>query len=188
MARILADEDIYTDLKQRLRAYGHDVLSVTELDSRGDGDHLWMLRASEDERVILTHNWRDFLLLHNAWNAWLSHWKISPTPRHPGILSVPQRDVLGADQAASSVHAFLHEERPLANMYYWLFPARGWVGFDWFLIRLTQEWGRTETEAFGIPTNAAPTRQRVKCADALHVANNAPSSLRRCSLIVGPPA
>ncbi|MEX2425957.1 MAG: DUF5615 family PIN-like protein [Thermomicrobiaceae bacterium] len=67
MARLLADEDVYSELIHRMRGSGHDVAATVDYPHRGAEDHFWMLRAAAERRIILTHNWRHFLMLHRAW-------------------------------------------------------------------------------------------------------------------------
>jgi predicted nuclease of predicted toxin-antitoxin system len=87
MALLYADEDIPHSLVLRLRALGHDVVSVSELGRKGRSDTQVLQDAAADGRIVVTHNRRDFERLHQL------------NPGHPGILSAtrdPDEDALGA--------------------------------------------------------------------------------------------
>jgi predicted nuclease of predicted toxin-antitoxin system len=56
--RIVANENVSATVIARLRADGHDVLSVKET-MRGRGDPAILARAQTEERLVVTHD-KDF--------------------------------------------------------------------------------------------------------------------------------
>ena len=73
--KLLLDEDSQGNILVRLlRAAGHDVETVTEIGINGQDDPTVLAYAKRTERVLLTRNGKDFLLLHQADN------------KHSGIL------------------------------------------------------------------------------------------------------
>ena len=95
MALFYADENFDYGVVDRLRALGHDVLTVQEAGERGGDDARVLQRATADGRCVLTFDRPDFKRLHRH------------TPGHAGIISCKRdddRDALAAriDQAARS--------------------------------------------------------------------------------------
>jgi predicted nuclease of predicted toxin-antitoxin system len=82
MARLYADEDIPLPLVERLRALGHDVLTTLDAGQANQQvqDSVILAEATNQGRVVLTHNRKDFKRLHRA------------TPGHAGIISCTRDD------------------------------------------------------------------------------------------------
>lgn len=75
--KLLVDEDsLAKPLIKTLREAGHDVVTVNEVGLSGQFDPVVLNYARENERIVLTHNCRDFEALHLE------------NPNHPGILAV----------------------------------------------------------------------------------------------------
>ncbi len=109
--RLLLDEDSQGKLLVRLlREAGHDVETVCEagLEARRDADVL--AYARQQDRVLLTRNVRDFLVLHEA-NA-----------EHPGILAEYQDKDPAKNMAASDI------VRAIGNL-----EQSGWILADQFV-------------------------------------------------------
>jgi hypothetical protein len=104
MARRYADEDVPRPLVDRLRALGHDVLTVLEdgqaNQSVPDADLL--ARATSLGRDVLTHNRKDFKRLHVA------------SAGHAGIVSCT-RDDADPEALAARIDAALAANRDLAG-------------------------------------------------------------------------
>ena len=66
MAKItlLLDEDVRVLLAEILRQRGYDVVHVLEVGRGGKSDPEQLLSAVSQKRVILSHNIRDYRLLH----------------------------------------------------------------------------------------------------------------------------
>ncbi len=96
MALFCADENFDFPVSEKLRARGHDVLTVQEAGERGGDDARVLAYAVATGRVVLTFDRNDFDRLHRA------------NPGHAGIVSCtwdPDADALAAriDQAITGV-------------------------------------------------------------------------------------
>lgn len=75
--QLLIDEDTQAKpLVRLLKAAGHDVLTINDLNVAGTPDDEVLALAQKDNRVILTRNCDDFKKLHER------------DPDHPGILMI----------------------------------------------------------------------------------------------------
>jgi predicted nuclease of predicted toxin-antitoxin system len=61
--RLLLDEDVWPGLSAALREHGFDASHVYEAGRGGMSDAEQLAYASREERVLLTHNARDFVPL-----------------------------------------------------------------------------------------------------------------------------
>lgn len=122
MAALHLDHNVARHVGVHLRAMGHDVTSAQRegLSRAGDDEHL--LVAAEQDRVIITHNRKDFFLLHDAWRRWSAAWQVRP--RHAGILVIP---TWPPEEAARELNTFLQRGLPLSNKLYSWQPSQGWV-------------------------------------------------------------
>lgn len=66
MKLLLIDEDFPHQVGKILQEYGHDVISLNDLELAGIGltDEDVLATATNLERAVLTHNRKDFLRLH----------------------------------------------------------------------------------------------------------------------------
>jgi hypothetical protein len=85
VARFYLDENVSEKLIPALRDQHHDVTSAIQSGQRTVSDALLLLRHG---RIFITHNDRDFKLLHEAWRAWWSEWNGTEAARHAGILNM----------------------------------------------------------------------------------------------------
>jgi predicted nuclease of predicted toxin-antitoxin system len=76
----LDEDSAQTLLVRLLRAAGHDVLTTAEAGHSGDKDPAQFSYALRMNRVVLTHNYDDFQLLHEL--------VILSGGHHPGVLVV----------------------------------------------------------------------------------------------------
>jgi hypothetical protein len=92
------DEDVSHDLAVLLRLRGLNAKSAKELGRLRLTDSQVLLRAVEDRQTLITHNGKDFLLLHEALLTWGRRWEreiVRQTerelhlPRHAGIAIIP---------------------------------------------------------------------------------------------------
>lgn len=67
MARFYLDQHIDAEVAVRLRADGHDVLTSLQATMDRASDEEQLAYASVDNRILLTHNIRDFLPLSQEW-------------------------------------------------------------------------------------------------------------------------
>lgn len=66
---LLLDEDVRTLLAEVLRQRGYDAVHVLEAGRQGKSDREQLDYAVGQDRVLLTHNIRDFLLLDRSFRA-----------------------------------------------------------------------------------------------------------------------
>jgi len=66
MARCYADENFDYPITERLRALGHDVLTVQEAGEQGGDDAHVLAYATATGRTVLTFDRRDFERLHRT--------------------------------------------------------------------------------------------------------------------------
>ncbi|MGL4883453.1 MAG: DUF5615 family PIN-like protein [Waterburya sp.] len=77
--KLLVDEDTQAlPLVKTLRKANHDVVTVNEANLMGQPDNIVLEYATQNNRIVLTRNCRDFEALHEA------------NPNHPGIFVIYQ--------------------------------------------------------------------------------------------------
>jgi hypothetical protein len=123
MAAIYIDEDVSKSFLQLLGGYGHTVQharTTPGMTSVTDGKQLTF--AIHHASVLLTHNGKDFHLLHDAWRRWTDMWQLSVS--HEGILLIPQH----VDKAiiARAVHDRITGSGALSNEFYEWTAHQGW--------------------------------------------------------------
>lgn len=125
MTRLHFDQNVSADLLPLLRGAGHDIVTAGDLSlsTATDAEHL--LAAAEDERVLLTYNVKDFLLLHDAWRRWSIAWRV--LRRHAGILILMAPPALSIPESAREVDALLAAQPPLLDELYKWERSGGWV-------------------------------------------------------------
>lgn len=89
---IYADHDVTQPLVRYLQDQGFDILTTKAATLRENRDCDQLLAARNMNRVLLTHNEKDFILLHHAWSLWSDAWSVGI--RHAGIVIVPQSAAL----------------------------------------------------------------------------------------------
>jgi predicted nuclease of predicted toxin-antitoxin system len=65
--KLYLDEDVNINLAVRLRGYGYNVVTTLEVGNLGNPDEKQLEYAANNDRVLLTHNRRDFRRLHRDW-------------------------------------------------------------------------------------------------------------------------
>ncbi|MHB8647089.1 MAG: DUF5615 family PIN-like protein [Thermomicrobiales bacterium] len=125
MAGFFLDEDVSADLPDLLRTYGHIVTDVHSEQREGVPDPRQLLFAADRGLTMITHNRRDFLLLHDAWLTWSHEWQIGR--RHSGILVVEQMPPADLSIAARAIHEQVSDDDTSLNntLYQWV-RASGW--------------------------------------------------------------
>ena len=97
---LLLDEDVRVTLGEILRQRGYDVIHVLEADRAGKTDPDQLAYAASQQRAILTHNIRDFILLNKQYH--------DEGKEHFGIVlsdQVPLRELLRRTLRFLSRHA-----------------------------------------------------------------------------------
>lgn len=100
MADLYADENFPYPVVERLRALGHDVLTVQEAGQQGGSDPQVLAYATAAGRPVLTCNRRHFVRLH------------SQVASHAGIVVCTDDD---ADALAARINQALAPHLVLAN-------------------------------------------------------------------------
>jgi hypothetical protein len=133
LARIYCDHNISHDIGPLLRFLGHDLIFSRDIGSTTFPDDVLLLSSVRDDRVFVTHNRRDFRMLHDAWVTWPAAFGLA-LPAHPGILVLDQ---VRPETLVEVLVAFLDEtpaER-LANGIFWWHRHDGWrqpiAGANW---------------------------------------------------------
>ena len=87
MADFHLDADVSLLLASLLRSAGHGVATARHLGLAAATDDAQLLAAMRSGRMLVTHNRRDFTLLHDAWRSWPTAFGLA-LPAHPGILAL----------------------------------------------------------------------------------------------------
>ena len=133
MASLYLDHNISLRLALPLRAAGHDVVTARDLGLTRLTDDAKLLSAVRVGRVLVTHNRRDFTLLHDAWLIWPAAFGLA-LPPHPGILVL---DPAPRELLSAVLGAVLAAMPPtgLANGLNWWHGRQGWrwriIGTRW---------------------------------------------------------
>jgi hypothetical protein len=100
---------------------------VRQLGLEGESDDVHLLRSGREGWTFITHDTRDFALLHGAWCRWAPAWGLAPAPAHAGIILLPQ---IGPTALIGPVGRLLAATPPLANHLYAWETTTGWRTFD----------------------------------------------------------
>lgn len=125
MAAFYLDNDTSNEVVGLLETKGHAVLHTRWYGQARATDDQQVLTALRLNRILVTHNARDFILVHRAWRLWPSSFGVD-WPRHPGILIIPQPADLPTPQAVEALDRFVRSGRPLLDQLYRLHVAGGW--------------------------------------------------------------
>ncbi len=116
MAALFLDNDVSVRLAVLLNSEGHDVTTARQERRRSASDAEQLLRASEQGRILVTHNTNDYVLLHDAWLLWSSAWGIEP--HHAGILTIPQSHHVPVDRMARDIDRLLQSGTTVVDRLY----------------------------------------------------------------------
>lgn len=123
LAEFYLDHNVAREIGSRLLLAGQGSRDAQELGKAraGDDEHLFI--AAQQGWIFLTHNAKDFYLLHDAWRRWSQGWQ---TPaQHAGILVfIPP---ITAALAVSELLTFLSSDVPMTNELYTWRPRTNWV-------------------------------------------------------------
>ena len=89
MAAFFLDHNVSSHLQQALQNAGHTAVAVRNRFDPRATDEFVLLHAAEHKWILVTHNRKDFELLHLAWTRWTKAWRTSE--QHAGILLLPQQ-------------------------------------------------------------------------------------------------
>jgi predicted nuclease of predicted toxin-antitoxin system len=123
MLGLYLDHNVALEVAELLRRRGHLAIAARDLGLERATDDVQLLTAAERGLILLSHDTKDYPLLHDAWRRWSNAWNV--TPLHHGILIVPQQ--WSRTQIVDMVDAFLATAPTLTNELYRYYPALGWV-------------------------------------------------------------
>lgn len=121
MAAFFLDHNVSTHLLQSLQRAGHIAIAVRNRFDPRATDEFILLHAAEHRWILVTHNRKDFELLHRAWNRWNTAW--GTAEHHAGILILPQGSTIAQSVRILSEAA---ANLPLPNNLYRYIPERAW--------------------------------------------------------------
>lgn len=87
-------------------------------------DERILLTAATRALIVVTHNVKDFRLLHDAWLAWSQAWRVAPI--HTGILLIPDNHQWSPEQAAREIEALITQGVVVHNALYEWKTREGW--------------------------------------------------------------
>jgi Domain of unknown function (DUF5615) len=124
MAAFLLDHNVSAQLARLLRLRGHIATTAREIDMESARDERILLTAATRELSVVTHNVKDFRLLHDAWIAWSRAWRVQPI--HTGILLIPDNHQWPPEQAAQEIDALIARGVIVHNALYEWKTREGW--------------------------------------------------------------
>lgn len=98
------DEDVAIALTRMLQELGHAATHTHAESMDRSRDYQQLLHAATRTWVLVTHNARDFRLLHGAWRTWAHEWGVSH--QHGGILIVEQLPPPRHSEIAQAIDVF----------------------------------------------------------------------------------
>jgi hypothetical protein len=132
VASFYIDNDTPLHIAVLLRGAGHTAVTARSLGLTAAKDDAQLLTAAQRGAVLVTHNAKDFSLLHSAWLRWSDAWGVGA--QHAGILLLPQataaeraRGAMGADELAQFILDLVAQGSPTTNELWQWQRGRGWV-------------------------------------------------------------
>lgn len=125
MAAFFLDHNVSARLAALLRAQGHTATTAREMAIDTVGDERILLMAATHAWIVVTHNVKDFRLLHDAWRVWSRMWGVGPA--HAGILIIPDNQQWLPEQAAREIAAFLAQGFAVNTTLYEWKSRDGWA-------------------------------------------------------------
>lgn len=127
MGSLHLDNDVAAELQVLLQRNGHDVTAAEPAGLAYAGDEEQLLFAAQNHRILVTHNTKDFVLLHRAWLRWTRAWEIPD--QHSGILVIAQVKPRERSILAQAVMSLLSANSSRPNeLWQWTF-RRGWIQY-----------------------------------------------------------
>lgn len=139
MAAFYLDSDVSIHLAPLLHGLGHSATTSRDVGLRGATDDAQLLEAVQRGWITITHNRRDFTMLHDAWITWPAAFGMA-LPPHPVVLVLEQgrpRVHIGVLEAIMTANTSVD----LANELLWWRRNSGWwrreTGHRWSLLSPT---------------------------------------------------
>lgn len=122
MVRCFLDNDFPFGAGGELQRLGHNVEPARSTNRERCNDEDQLLYAATEGRILITHNRRDFLLLHDAWQRWSRAWDVQPL--HAGILVL--RQGLTYQEYAARIDSYLSDAGSVTNALHFCDSAGHW--------------------------------------------------------------
>lgn len=126
MASIYLDEPVSDLQALPLRQRGHDALTTVQASNKEQSDVHQLPFATRTRRFLITHDLRDYPMLHEAWHELAREWGVTARTLHPGILILPPTARLDIARAAHEIDALVGREEIVNRLLRWKVPV-GWV-------------------------------------------------------------
>ena len=123
MAEFYLDHNVARELGYFLRREGHSARTVQQLGLVRAGDEIHLSLAAQSGWTLITHNARDFTLLHAAWLRWSRDWNVEA--EHAGILVLAPP--VSPRRAMEEVLALAASEEGLRGALWIWREQSGWV-------------------------------------------------------------
>lgn len=124
MARLYLDHNVTRHVEPHLRSAGHDFIHSREVGSSAHPDDALLLSSVQLDRIFVTHNRKDFRMLHDAWVTWPAAFGVA-FPEHPGILTLDQAPVEVLAHVLTDFLDVMSSEQ-LVNTIFWWHRHDGW--------------------------------------------------------------
>lgn len=126
MAEFYLDHNVARQVSLHLTAAGHTVLTTQNTGLQRATDDEQLLFSAHQGLILVSHNTRDFLLLHDAWRRWTEAWSVSR--EHAGILLIPNSSPhVSYEWLAQRLDEAVTLPLPLTNELYRWRTNRGWT-------------------------------------------------------------
>lgn len=132
MASVYIDNDVAADIARLLQGAGHQAVTAGAIGLTRATDAAQLLTAAQRGWTFVTHNAKDFVLLHDGWCRWSDAWGVAA--KHAGILVLPQataaeraRRRLDVVELAQLLIDLFATGAPGANELWLWRRGRGWV-------------------------------------------------------------
>lgn len=129
MASFYLDENVSEQLRPLLERHGHRAIIARSVHGGRTSDHEHVATATRNNWLLVTHDRKDFRLLHRAWIEWFSEFGVEPIPTHADILLIPQPPLASIHEQAAMIQAFLQR-----------FPTKNQRGSRFFVWSMTVGW------------------------------------------------
>lgn len=117
MVHVDLDEDVPVRLAPLLVSEGHATHTTRDEQRKSAGDDEQLIYAAQQRWILVTHNKRDFRLLHDAWRRWRCQ---SP---HAGILLLEHAP---PETLATALADFCRAHDQLGGELWEWSPTHGW--------------------------------------------------------------
>lgn len=126
MADFYLDEDVDAHLADLLTARGHSALTTAQADRLRSSDDRQLLCATDFERILVTHNGRDYRLLCRLWRDLSRRWGITHA-EHAGVLVIPQNLTIPFSQTIAEIHNLVRGPTVVRGEFFSYERSWGWI-------------------------------------------------------------